>query len=154
MKELILTRDKVALIDDADYEYLNQWKWSAKKSPNSLGFYAVTRMGNELIDLGRFLLNLPKGDPRECDHIKGNSLDYRRDMIRKVNSSQNKLNQKLRSDNKFGCKGIKKTRSGRFQVQLKISKKIIRLGTHDTLEKAIFVRKEAEMKFCPDFVRQ
>lgn len=38
MKEIQLTQGMVALVDDEDFEYLNNWKWCADKSINT--FYA------------------------------------------------------------------------------------------------------------------
>jgi hypothetical protein len=39
MKEIKLTQGKVSLVDDEDFEYLNQWKWCAQKSNHT--YYAV-----------------------------------------------------------------------------------------------------------------
>ena len=38
MKEIKLTQDKIALVDDDDFEYLNQFKWCANKLRHT--FYA------------------------------------------------------------------------------------------------------------------
>ncbi len=39
MKTIQLTQGQVTLVDDIDYEYLNQWKWCAQRYPN--GFRVV-----------------------------------------------------------------------------------------------------------------
>ena len=39
MKEIKLTQNKVVLVDDEDFYYLNKFKWSAQKDINT--WYAV-----------------------------------------------------------------------------------------------------------------
>lgn len=41
MKEIPLTKGKVALVDDADFDELNQYKWYASRGRNT--FYACRR---------------------------------------------------------------------------------------------------------------
>ena len=39
MKEIKLSQGKVTLVDDEDFEYLNQWKWCAMKGNST--FYVI-----------------------------------------------------------------------------------------------------------------
>ena len=48
MRQIQLTQDKFTLVDDADYEWLNQWKWCAHKIKNK--HYAVRGERNHKTD--------------------------------------------------------------------------------------------------------
>ena len=60
-KEIQLTKNKVAIVDDEDFEYLNQWKWSTNAA-NPRRFYAWRNKRIEgkvnMIYLHRFILNI------------------------------------------------------------------------------------------------
>ena len=86
MAEIELTQGKVALVDDADYGWLSEWKWRVKKSDNTC--YAQT--GNGVL-MHRVILQAPRG---MCgDHINGNGLDNRRSNLRLCTNKQNVRNQ-------------------------------------------------------------
>lgn len=41
MKEIILTKGKVALVSDEDFAFLSQWKWSASLESRGTKWYAI-----------------------------------------------------------------------------------------------------------------
>ena len=41
MKKILLTQNQVALVDDQDYDWLNQWKWCAIQGRYT--FYAMRK---------------------------------------------------------------------------------------------------------------
>lgn len=96
MKEIPLTQGEVTLVDDEDFEYLNQWKWYAHKSRNTC--YAV-RMSPQ-INGKRYRIFMhheiigrpPKGMVN--DHINGQYLDNGRKNLRHVTIRQNCQNRK------------------------------------------------------------
>src|SRR5260221_4970142 len=79
MKEVPLTQGKAALVDDEDYERVNQFKWYlveakylryANRSPYNKGKQSTLRMH-------RFILGLTDSK-QHVDHINGNGLDNRK----------------------------------------------------------------------------
>jgi len=89
MKEIPLSQGLVALVDDEDFERVNQFKWCASKESRGTKFYAIRwqRINGKQtkIRMHRFILGLPPG--KECkhyqsglvvDHVNGNSLDNRK----------------------------------------------------------------------------
>lgn len=80
---------KYALVDDADYEWLNQWTWfwsagyAVRKTP---------RPEQKQFIMHRVIMNAPKSTQIVVDHINCNGLDNRRSNLRFANRSQNRAN--------------------------------------------------------------
>ena len=96
MKEIILTKNQVALVDDADYDELNKFKWFADK--NGKTFYAGRN--SPTINGKRHTIHMhhevigkpPKGF--ETDHKNGRGTDNQRKNLRHVTHRQNQQNLK------------------------------------------------------------
>jgi hypothetical protein len=111
-REIPLTQGKVALVDDADFEYLNQWTWSAKKHRKT--FYAVRypsrRYGKRnFIFMHRLIMNTP--DDMETDHVDRDGLNNQRHNLRICTRAQNSHNIGKLSTNTSGYKGVCKDRA-------------------------------------------
>ena len=78
------------------------------------------------------------------DHINGDQADDRICNLRDVTNSENQLNRKKSERNRTGYTGVSHTRSGKFSVSYRSR----HLGTFESLEDAIEVRKKAESE-CP-----
>ena len=106
-REIPLTQGKVAIVDDADYEWLNQWRWRAHKRGHT--FYATRwspRDGNRrrMIHMHRLLLVLPPD--MEADHINGSGLDNRRINLRVCTHTQNQMNRQKYGSATSSYKGV------------------------------------------------
>lgn len=89
--------------------------------------------------------NLPE---QQIDHINGLRNDNRLSNLREVSHAENQKNKKLDKRNQFGYPGIRKgKREGSFRVYIGINKNKLDLGTYPTLEEAIKVRQQAEIKY-------
>lgn len=108
-KEIILTKGKVAIVDDADFEWLNQWKWCYVSSG-----YAMRRqyLGGgrdnekaEYILMHRLIIGANK--KQTVDHINRDKLDCRRTNLRICTRQQNQCNSTLlRTNNTSGYRGV------------------------------------------------
>lgn len=106
MKEIPLTQGKVALVDDADFDWLNQWKWFVHITKHN--FYARRysgggRKATKKQYMHRLILNPMANE--EVDHKDKNGLNNQRNNLRKSTHSQNNSN-KSKTCNKTTSKYI------------------------------------------------
>lgn len=129
MKEIQLTQNKVALVDDEDYWKLSKYKWSIYHWKEY--FYAVRYPG---IRMHREILGLKKNSKYIADHINRNTLDNRRENLRKVTRSLNGYNSKIRKHNKSGYRGVSwDNGEKKWRACLAINKKTIHCGRFENL---------------------
>lgn len=119
MKTIPLTKGYVALVDDTDYDLLSQWKWTASVGPYTV--YAYRKSGpsecQQNILMHRVILQARLG--ARIDHWDGNGLHNWRGNLRFCTPRQNMLNQRIRSDNTSGYRGVGwQKRERRWRVKL------------------------------------
>lgn len=134
MKGLQLTKNREAIIDDEDFEFLNQWKWSIHQAGRYQ--YAARQNKGKIIKLHRLLMKAKAGDV--VDHKNGDTLDNRRSNLRLCSKGQNNMNVKKRIDNKSGFKGVCFKR-GKWMAYIQANKKWKHLGYHESAEAAALV---------------
>ena len=137
MKKIKLTQGKFALVDNEDFEWLNQWKWGYD------GRYARRREKNIKIYMHTLINKTPKG--KLTDHINRNKLDNRKSNLRSANFTLNINNSSLRYTNKSGHKGVWFwEKRNKWLSSITVNYKKIYLGIFEDKKAAIMVRKEAE----------
>src|SRR3972149_1797522 len=103
-KIINLTKNMIAIVDEEDYEWLNQYKWCvAKGSDNKC--YAVRRNKNlkpNKIRMHREIMNLQHDNNLEVDHINGDTLDNRKSNLRICIHKDNLSNKTNQNDNASG----------------------------------------------------
>lgn len=99
------------LVDDEDYEWLMQWKWCAHKGKHALSCTFYARRSSPRgegkrhpILMHREIAAAQFGE--HVDHINHDTLDNRKENLRRCSASQNQHNARLRSDNPSGLKGV------------------------------------------------
>ena len=127
MKEIQLTKGKVTIVDDEDFDFLNKWKWCL----HSRGYAkrnVKNRKSQTTLLLHRVITNAPKGI--DVDHINGNKLDNRRDNLRLADRSSNIANTKKRNGCLSQYKGLNLRNNGNWSAVVNPKGKTIYLGTY------------------------
>lgn len=133
-KYIQLTKGQQTLVDDEDFEYLNQWRWhtSYYGYANRRRHIKSSRKDQkfEMIKMHRLIMGAPTG--MYVDHINGDKLDNRKSNLRVCTNAQNSANQQLRAANTSGYKGVTlDKRRGKWIAQIRINYKNNFLGYFD-----------------------
>lgn len=151
MKQIPLTRGLFALVDDEDFEWLSQFKWSAAKS--GITYYAVRWVNGNNKSMHRIILNINSRNIYG-DHINGNGLDNRRENIRICNPKENARNRGLNSSKTCSFKGVHWDKKKRFWcASIKIDYKTIFLGLFYSPEEAAIAYDQAAIKYHGEFAK-
>lgn len=163
-KEVPLTQDKVALVDDDDYPVVSRYKWHAMHCYEHL-WYAATGHNTYL---HRFILNPPRG--YTVDHINGNGLDCRKENMRICKLSDNVKNRhcyagqpikekgrrphRLNRNNRSGFLGVcHHPLSNKWRAQIIINGKYKHLGFFDVPQQAAEAYDQAALKHYGESAR-
>ena len=152
MKRVPLTKGKIALIDDEDFEIVSQLKWYANEVGNST--YALAFRGGKGVLMHRLLLGTP--GKMKVDHKDGDGLNNQKSNIRLCTTSQNGMNRRPSSikgkTSRF--KGVTWEKyENKWGADLYIKGKHISLGNHEKEVEAARSYNEGALKFFGEFAR-
>lgn len=152
VKSVPLSKGKVALVDDEDYDRVMQYRWRAHFDKRNNLWYAFPcsnamrqRVGNSM---HQFIVG--KCDA-PIDHINGNGLDNTRINLRACTPTQNAANRSCNKNNTSGFKGVFRSSKNRWRAQIKVSNRAIHLGSYKTPIDAALAYNDAAMAYFGEF---
>lgn len=156
MKEIPLTQGRVALVDDANYGWLNQWKWCAARASCQYLFYAtrnVRTSGHRYYEhMHRAILGLQPGDGKQCDHVDGDGLNNQRSNLRISSQTENMHNRRKLIVGTSKYKGVCWYRRERkWRARIRVNRKLISLGYFASETDAALAYNRAARKHFGDF---
>jgi hypothetical protein len=152
-KAIPLTQGKYAIVDEADYKFLMQWRWHASKDINT--YYAVryARLENgksTRLPMHRVILKAEPGT--KVDHRDRNGLNNTRGNLRPATAHQNCCNRAMPKQNTSGYKGVTwHKQCQKWAAQISVNRKNHHLGLFEHVEDAARAYNEAALLLHGEF---
>ncbi len=153
-REIPLTGGRMAIVDDGDYDWINQWKWKVSDDSRKI-LYAVRYViwhddegekHRRKVRMHRVIMKTPP--EFEVDHIDGNGLNNQKNNMRNCSHIQNMQNLRHFQNGKPHKGYYWNKRDKCYQGCITHNKKRIPLGCfHSAKEAAIAYNKAAERLF-------
>jgi len=154
MKRIKLTQGKYALINDEDYEYLNQWKWHTVKNKRTYYAHRHASIKNNkkprLIKMHQEVAE--RMGIKNPDHADRDGLNNQRNNLREATRSQQQANHSLQKNSTSGYKGVYWCKNvKKWRAQIVINERNIHLGLFTDIKDAAKVYNEAAIKYFGEF---
>lgn len=147
MKTIKLSNGKYTRVDKEDYALLIKYKWHVSGLKNYPLVFAYDNNLKTNIIMHRKIMNAEKGI--YIDHINHDRFDNRKSNLRFCTQSQNLINSIPRK-NISGFRGVS-PHGIYWKASIGYDRKKILLGYFKNIYDAVFVRKEAELKYHKEF---
>lgn len=164
MKQIKLTQNQFALVDDDDFEWLSHRKWYAHFDKNYANGGAYKALCNSFTVMGKrktlymhreIIARLLDRKLNQCemiDHINGNTLDNQRSNLRIASPAQNQYNRNKAKNNTSGFKGVTWSKfHNKWVAQIKINKKHIHIGYFNDIQSAAKAYNQAALDLHGDY---
>ena len=153
MKQIPLSQSKFALVDDEDYERVNQYKWCINSNGYAVTSYRDSNGKRKAMKMHRFILNLNKGDSL-VDHRDTIRINNQKYNLRVASFVENLRNQKINKNNKSGFKGVRLHKpSSLYIAQIGINGKQKHIGYFKCPVEAAKAYNEAAIKYFGEFAQ-
>lgn len=153
MKEIPLTRGKVALVDDDDHDLLMAMgKWCYAPCGYAARNILLANGKRTIIYMHRVIMGTPKG--AMTDHRDEDKLNNQKYNLRLCTKSQNQMNIRITLANSSGYKGVCWFKRGqKWKAQIMVNCKNIHLGYFTCPIEAAKAYNEAAIKYHGEFAR-
>lgn len=139
-----------AKVSNEDYKLCCQYTWWVRNSDKYT--YPMTTIGNKSVALHRVVLGLVDAPKTTyVDHINGDRLDNTRENLRICNNAQNQWNTPKKANSKQKYKGVRKTKSGKYEARIRYKGERFRLGVYPTIEEAVRVYNDKALELHGEF---
>lgn len=159
MRKIKLTQGKYALVDDADFDWLAQWKWQYdKKLQHAVRNTYIKGSGkqgqkNDCHVMARDIMDCPAD--MVVDHINHNRTDNQRENLRICTKQQNSFNKQQRAkSNTSGFKGVSWNKNAaKWMAKINANNVQIYLGIYSDIREAIEAYNQAATKYHGRFAK-
>jgi hypothetical protein len=147
-KQIPLTRNKFATVDDADYEWLTRWKWCCTAGGYPMRRETTASGASRYVYMHRQIMDAP--DAHYVDHINHDTLDNRRENLRVATPTESMRNTRPLRGGTSQFKGVGLA-NRRWVARIQIEGGYIHLGRFLTQREAAAAYNEAAILHFGEF---